>query len=90
MTFDTSIFAFEFLALPDLVSMVLQAMARCPQPIPASCFNSDGTIFAYAVSYDWSKGAENHNPATATNHIYLHPTQDVEVKAKARVTIGRK
>lgn len=68
----------------------LKAMARCPQPIPASCFNSDGTIFAYAVSYDWSKGAENHNPATATNHIYLHPTQDVEVKAKARVTIGRK
>ena len=27
------------------------------------------------VSYDWSKGAENHNPATAKNYILLHPTQ---------------
>lgn len=27
------------------------------------------------VSYDWSKGAENHNPAQARNYILLHPTQ---------------
>ena len=41
-------------------------------------------IMAYAVSYDWSKGAEAHNVATATNKIYLHPVQDAEVKPRAR------
>ncbi|XP_050369714.1 protein RAE1-like [Argentina anserina] len=68
----------------------LKAMARCSQPIPCSTFNQDGSIYAYAVCYDWSKGAENHNPATAKNHIYLHLPQDSEVKAKARVSAGRK
>ena len=29
----------------------------------------------YQVCYDWSKGAENHNPATAKNYIYLHVPQ---------------
>ncbi|CAK9270188.1 unnamed protein product [Sphagnum jensenii] len=69
----------------------LKALQRCNQPIPCSAFNHDGTIFAYAVSYDWSKGAENHTPAQAQNFILLHPTQDTEVKAKARLaTSGRK
>lgn len=27
-----------------------------PAPIPCSAFNSDGTIYAYALSYDWSRG----------------------------------
>lgn len=62
----------------------LKAMQRCNQPIPCSTFNFDGTIFAYAVSYDWSKGAENHNPAAAKNYILLHPTQEAEIKAKPR------
>lgn len=53
----------------------LKAMARCPAPVPCGAFNADGTIFAYAVSYDWSKGAEAHQPASAANHIYLHATQ---------------
>ncbi|KAH9610962.1 hypothetical protein KSS87_002502 [Heliosperma pusillum] len=35
--------------------------------------------------YDWSKGAENHNPATAKTYIFLHLPQEVEVKAKPRV-----
>ncbi|BBN12217.1 mRNA export factor [Marchantia polymorpha subsp. ruderalis] len=69
----------------------LKALQRCNQPIPCSTFNSDGTIFAYGVSYDWSKGAENHNPSQARNYILLHPTQDSEVKTKPRVTTsGRK
>lgn len=53
----------------------LKAMSRSSQAIPCSAFNHDGTIFAYASSYDWSKGAENHNPGTAKNHILMHPTQ---------------
>lgn len=27
-----------------------------PAPIPCSAFNHDGNIYAYALSYDWSKG----------------------------------
>ncbi|WVZ09943.1 hypothetical protein V8G54_014473 [Vigna mungo] len=38
-----------------------------------------------------SKGAENHNPATAKNYIYLHLPQESEVKGKPRAgATGRK
>ncbi|MBA0774676.1 hypothetical protein Gotri_009872 [Gossypium trilobum] len=69
----------------------LKAMSRCSQPIPCSTFNNDGSIFAYSVCYDWSKGAENHNPSTAKSYIFLHLPQESEVKGKPRVgTSGRK
>nr|POE84182.1 protein rae1 [Quercus suber]POE84840.1 protein rae1 [Quercus suber] len=68
----------------------LKAMARCGQPIPCSTFNNDGSIFAYAVCYDWSKGAENHNPATAKTNIFLHLPQESEVKSKPRGVQTRK
>jgi mRNA export factor len=42
-------------------------------------FNRDGTIFAYAVSYDWSQGYEN---ASKEAHIYLHAPEDKEVAKK--------
>ena len=41
----------------------------------------DGTIFAYAVSYDWSKGSEHYNPRT--NHLLLHPVPETEIKSRA-------
>ncbi|KAL1534316.1 Poly(A)+ RNA export protein rae1 [Salvia divinorum] len=69
----------------------LKAMLRCSQPITSSAFNHDGSIYAYSVCYDWSKGAENHNPSTAKTNIYLHQPQDAEVKGKPRVgTSNRK
>ncbi|KAF6149268.1 hypothetical protein GIB67_026124 [Kingdonia uniflora] len=68
----------------------LKAMARCNQPIPCSAFNSDGSIYAYAACYDWHKGAENHNPQTAKNFIFLHLPQEAEVKGKPRLNTGRK
>ena len=37
---------------------------------PRSAFNKDGQIFAYAVSYDWSKGHEFYN-AQKKNYIFL-------------------
>ncbi|XP_058098477.1 protein RAE1-like isoform X5 [Magnolia sinica] len=43
------------------------------------------------VCYDWSKGAENHNPAAAKTYIFLHTPQESEVKGKPRLgTTGRK
>ena len=44
----------------------LKAFSKANMPIPVGAFNRDGTIFAYAVSYDWSKGSEHHNPRTVS------------------------
>ncbi|XP_074312716.1 protein RAE1-like [Silene latifolia] len=63
----------------------LKAMTRCNQAIPCGAFNSDGSVYAYSVCYDWSKGAEYHNPSTAKSYILLHSTQEAEVKPKPRV-----
>jgi len=67
----------------------LKAMARCNNSIPACCFNNDGSLYAYAVSYDWSRGYSEYNPTTARHYIMLHLTQDAEVKNRSK-TAGRK
>ena len=64
----------------------LKAMLKSTQPIPCSAYNKDGTIYAYAISYDWSRGYAEYNPTQAKHHILLHSPQDVEVKNRARST----
>ena len=49
--------------------------------ISATAFNKDGSIFAYAVSYDWSKGYA-HNTPNHPNKIMLHPVLDMDCKPK--------
>ncbi|KAK3692356.1 WD40-repeat-containing domain protein [Podospora appendiculata] len=49
--------------------------------ITAVAFNSDGSGFAYAVGYDWSKGYA-HNSASYPNKIMVHPIAADEVKKK--------
>jgi mRNA export factor len=60
----------------------LKPFLRANQPIPCGAFSPDGNIFAYAVSYDWSKGAEYYNPATSKNYILLHAVNDSEIRAR--------
>jgi len=60
----------------------LKQFPKGPQPIPCAAFNSDGTIYAYASSYDWSKGADNYNPAQSKNSILLHSVVESEVKPR--------
>ena len=48
----------------------LKTSEACEQPITKSVFNKDGQIFAYAVSYDWSKGHEFYNNQKK-NYIFL-------------------
>ena len=67
----------------------LKAMAKSNAPIPCGTFNRDGTIYAYAVSYDWSRGYADYNPTTAKNYILLHSPQEVEVKSRSR-TVARR
>ena len=59
----------------------LKAFGKASAPIPTGAFNRDGTIFAYAVSYDWSKGSEHYNPKT--NHLLLHPVPEPEIKSRS-------
>lgn len=60
----------------------LKQFQRLNQPITATAFSSDGNIFAYAVGYDWSKGAAHHNPTTNRKYILLHGVQQAEVRGK--------
>jgi len=64
----------------------LKPFSRCNQAISAGSFSMDGSIFAYAVSYDWSKGAEYYSPSTQKNYILLHSTPEAEIKNRG----GRK
>ncbi|KAH8693074.1 putative nuclear pore complex protein [Talaromyces proteolyticus] len=49
--------------------------------ISSTTFNRDGNIFAYAVSYDWSKGYTGNTAQTA-NKVMLHPVAPEEVKPR--------
>ncbi|PCH42139.1 WD40 repeat-like protein [Wolfiporia cocos MD-104 SS10] len=59
----------------------LKSFDPAPGPVPATCFNRNGTIFAYAVSYDWSKGHSGMTPGNV-NKLMLHACKDEEVKRK--------
>lgn len=60
----------------------LKAMPKNPLPIISGSFNRDGTIYAYALSYDWSRGYAEYNPQTAKNTIMLHALQEGEVQKR--------
>jgi len=64
----------------------LKQFNKCSLPISAGVFNSNGSIFAYALGYDWSKGAEHFNPAQQKTHILLHPTPESEIKSRPPAT----
>ncbi|KAI0537163.1 Poly(A)+ RNA export protein [Xylaria digitata] len=52
--------------------------------ITATTFNSSGTIFAYAVGYDWHKGYAGNTP-DYPNKVMLHPIQGDECKPRPSV-----
>eukprot|EP01118_Nematostelium_gracile_P002903 TRINITY_DN13345_c0_g1_i1.p1 TRINITY_DN13345_c0_g1~~TRINITY_DN13345_c0_g1_i1.p1 ORF type:complete len:334 (+),score=66.36 TRINITY_DN13345_c0_g1_i1:89-1090(+) len=60
----------------------LKPFPRCNAPISAGTFNMDGNIFAYSVSYDWSKGGEFYNPQQQKNYILLHAVTETEIKSR--------
>ncbi|KAI6784192.1 uncharacterized protein J7T54_004738 [Emericellopsis cladophorae] len=49
--------------------------------ITATAFNKTGSIFAYAISYDWSKGYQNNTSSYPTK-VMLHPIQGDECKPR--------
>lgn len=60
----------------------LKQFQRNTNPITASCFSSSGQIFAYAVSYDWSKGHQYHDKNKPPK-VYLHAVNDSEIKPRS-------
>lgn len=60
----------------------LKVYSSVGAPISATAFNNDGTIFSYAVSYDWSKGYAYNTPQH-TNKIMLHTVAADDCKPKS-------
>ncbi|KAF9426015.1 hypothetical protein BGZ94_007017 [Podila epigama] len=52
-------------------------------PISAATFNRNGNIYAYAVSYDWSRGYSGAG-ADAKNSIMLCPVQEADIKPRKK------
>ncbi|KAL5456926.1 hypothetical protein EMCRGX_G034154 [Ephydatia muelleri] len=62
----------------------LKTSEATEQPITSCAFNFNGNIFAYSVSYDWSKGHEHYNPQKK-NYIFMRQvTEEMKAKAKKR------
>ncbi|KAK1219381.1 RNA export factor gle2 [Marasmius sp. AFHP31] len=61
----------------------LKTFEPAPGPISCSSFNRTGNIFAYAVSYDWSKGHSGMTPGHP-NKLMLHACKEEEVKKRPR------
>jgi len=57
-------------------------------PISASAFNAQGSIFAYAVGYDWSRGVDGV-PNPPVNYIGLQSVDQKDVTPRAPVAQGR-
>lgn len=49
--------------------------------ISAAAFNSTGNLFAYASSYDWSKGSMH---VQAGNEIFIHCVTEEEIRPKGK------
>lgn len=53
-------------------------------PITSVKFSPMGNSLFYAMSYDWSKGADYHNPAQMGNNIMMHAVADSEIQPKKK------
>lgn len=60
----------------------LKPFAKAPTAVPCGNFSADGLLYAYAVSYDWSKGSEHYNPQTMKNYVFIHPVTETEIKSR--------
>ncbi|KAF8956159.1 hypothetical protein BDZ97DRAFT_1672007, partial [Flammula alnicola] len=68
--------------MPKLAELSWMAFDAAPAPIAATAFNRNGNIFAYAVSYDWSKGHSSNTPGIP-NKVMLHSCKYEEVGKRA-------
>uniref|UniRef100_A0A7S3K4J4 Anaphase-promoting complex subunit 4 WD40 domain-containing protein n=1 Tax=Aureoumbra lagunensis TaxID=44058 RepID=A0A7S3K4J4_9STRA len=65
----------------------LMAFKAAPNTIPCASFSPIGNLYAYALSYDWSRGSENYNPQTP-NYIMLHHVKEEEIRQRKKNSGG--
>lgn len=61
----------------------LKGFPAIHRTISCASFNTQGNLFAYASSYDWSKGSSQYAPGTP-NEIWVHYVLDEEIKPKGK------
>lgn len=61
----------------------LKASNKAGGPITSTAFSRTGNIFAYAVSYDWSKGYQFNTPQSPIM-VKLHAVAEEEVKQRPK------
>ncbi|CAO3609725.1 unnamed protein product [Cunninghamella echinulata] len=61
----------------------LKALPTMNGPISTTSYNRNGNIFAYAISYDWTKGHKFYTP-NSPNRILLHSVTDEESKPRQK------
>lgn len=66
----------------------LKGFPAIHRTISRASFNTQGNLFAYASSYDWSQGSSQYAPGTP-NEIWLHYVLDEEVKPKGKKSAYR-
>uniref|UniRef100_A0A7S3P3S1 Anaphase-promoting complex subunit 4 WD40 domain-containing protein n=1 Tax=Amphora coffeiformis TaxID=265554 RepID=A0A7S3P3S1_9STRA len=59
----------------------LKGFPAIQRTILAAAFNTQGNLFAYASSYDWSKGSMHMQPG---NDIFIHPVVEEEIRPKGK------
>jgi len=67
----------------------LKGFPAINRTIPCAAFNAQGNMFAYASSYDWSKGSQFGSP-NSQNEIFLHYVAEDEIKPKGKKTGSRR
>lgn len=60
----------------------LKAFPKAEGTISATAFSRDGSLFAYAISYDWSMG-HSANTTQYPIKVMIHPVEDSEVRPRA-------
>ncbi|KAG2198233.1 hypothetical protein INT46_005224 [Mucor plumbeus] len=63
----------------------LKTLPKSIGTIACTAFNRTGNIFAYAVSYDWTKGYQFHSTEGQVNKLFLHAVNDEEIKPRAPI-----
>ena len=61
---------------------LLKKFEASKTPLTAGKFNATGSLFAYAVSYDWSKGHEAYHE-NSPRQVAIHSCQEDEVSFKS-------
>ncbi|CAO3623955.1 unnamed protein product [Cunninghamella blakesleeana] len=61
----------------------LRSLPNMNGTVSATTFNRNGSIFAYAISYDWSKGHKFYTP-NSPNRILLHSVTDDDAKPRPK------